>query len=296
MRVTSVPEIPESIGVYTGTNSPQTATNQSNTNEPLKPAPSAVKEEPKVEGEQISQKYADWAKKEKLFRSKVQAREEALRQREEAIKAKESEYGANYIQKSKIPELFQKDSQQALRELGLSGDTLTQALLNQPSPQDLKIQELEAKIAALTGGIDETKGLLDKRDQQAFETAVNQVRFDVKEFITEDPVFEVIKTTGSEEDVVQYILDEHKKNGIIPTIPQAAKAIEDKLFSGILEYAQIPKIKQKLQELFAPQNQMKVAEAPKQAPTKTLVHSQVSSAQRPMSARERAILAFEGKL
>lgn len=290
MRITSMPDIPAATpGV-------QTTINQKAIHEPSTPVAPTVTEAALKSSEQLSPEYAKFAKMEKSFRSKVQAREEELKKREEALKAKESEYGANYIQKSKISELFQTDSQRALKELGLSGDTLTNALLNQPSPQDQMIQELKSEIAALKGVPDQTKKMFEDRDKQAYDSAVHQIRTDVKSLVSDDPAFEVIKRSGLEEEVVSRIIKNYEENQTLLNPEQAAKIVEDETFESIIQCFEIPKVKQKIQEMLSSQVESPVSQAPKAPIAKTLTHSQVSPSLRTMSARERAILAFEGKL
>lgn len=298
MRITSMPDLPapEIDGRKPSPTSRVTsAINQLDNNESPKPTPPVVKEEIKVPDEQISPKYADFAKKEALLRSKIQAERNELKQREDAFKAKEADYNTNYIPKSKIPEYFQKGN---LQDLGLTGEQITQALLNQPSPQDLKIQELESKLAALTGIPDQTKKMFEDRDKQAYDQAIHVIRTDVKSLVKTDPQFEIIKSTESENDVVELIEKTFKEGseelgfskGHLLGIDEAAKIIEDKLTEELLKYSQLEKIKQKLQPAPVVKD-----EPVKQAP-RTLTHSQAIPAQRPMNARERAILAFEGKL
>lgn len=282
MKITSVPALP---GGAQGIN-------QIPTSEPTVTTPPVVKEEPKLD-EQLSQKYADWAKKEKMFRSKVQAREDALKKREADLEAQKAEYEKSYIPRSRVRELFEKDPANALKELELSGDQLTNALLNQPSPQDLKIRELEAKIATLEGYPDQTKKLLEDRDHQAYETALKQLNADVRTTIQSDPQFEVIKHTASEEDVTKMIEERFKADGTLLTIDAAAKEIEQKLTEELLKCFEIEKVKNLVLQKLQPAPQVP---ANKQPAPKTLTHSQAPVAQKPMSPRERAILAFEGKL
>lgn len=287
MRVTDVPALPPS-SIPNMNPTLGAATNQRAISEPPKAA--LPVEVAKPEEEKIAQKYADWAKKEKIFRSKVHARELALQQREEALKAREVQYGANYIEKSKIPEYFQRGN---LQDLGLTGDQVTHALLNQPSPQDLKIQHLEAKIAELTGSVDSTKNLFAERDKAATDQALSQILTDVKSLVSNDPQYEVIKDTGSEEAVVDHIKKTFDETGHLMNVEEAAALIENQLLEELTKFAQMKKIQEKLK----PAVEVQTA-APKQnAPiSKTLTHSQVSSTQKPLSARDRAVLAYEGRL
>ena len=285
-------EQPQTPSMSIQGNQGRAPSNQQPMSESPKPSTAQVVQ-PKVEARSIDPKYADFAKKEAMLRSKIQAQEAAFKAREEAIKAKEAEYQSQYIQKSKIPELFQRDSAQALRELGLSGDTLTQALLNQPSPEAQMIQDLKAEIAQLKAGLDETKGQFTSRDQQARVSALNQIKADTKQLVSSDPRFETIKSTGSEQAVVEVIESKFDKDGVLISVEEAAEAVEAELIEELSKYAQLKKIQEKLQPaatVQAPQQNTK----PQQS--RTLAHSQVGSTQKTLSPRERAILAIQGKL
>lgn len=292
MKITSVPTLPQGSGVQ--------GINQQTTHESPTPALPVVKEEPKLE-EQLSSKYADWAKKEKLLRSKIQASEEALKKREEAIQAKEAEYEKNYVPRSRVAEVFQKDPTNALKEFGLSGDQLTHALLNQPSPQDLKIQQLEAEVAALKGYPDQTKKLLEDRDKQAYDTALHQMKFDLQKFVEKDPQYELIRNNKAHESVAQLIQDVFEKGseklnfptGHLLQFNEACDLVEKELEEQIWEAAQSEKIKSRFQ---TPAPVVVKDAAPNKLAVKTLTHSQAPAAQKPLSPRDRAILAFEGKL
>jgi hypothetical protein len=89
-----------------------------------------------------------------------------------------------------------------------------------------------------------------------------------------------------------------KEDGILLSVEEAAKEVEDELVSQLSKYAQ--KIK-KLQQKFAPQSKAAPQQpvnnktaGQQQQPGKTLTNSMGAS--RPLSTRERAILAFENKL
>lgn len=270
------------------TSSRNTNLNQSDKIESPKVAAPAVTE-PKLADGELSLKYAEFAKREKILRSKIQAREQALKDREEALVAKEKEYTSSFVPKNKISEMFQSDPYKFIQEHNINGDQLTQALLNQPSPQDRLIQQLQNEVNALKGLPDQTKSLLEEREKSHREQALTVIRSDVKNLIKSDESFELIKNSEAEEEVVKRIEETLEKEGIILSVQEAAGAVESEILEGFKKFAQLKKI----QELFKP-----VAEVtpPQQVPqTRTLTHSAVSSAQKPMNARERAIAMLEGR-
>lgn len=288
MKITAMPELPASGGNIQTINQPHTS-------ESPQPVAPVVTETPKAEDEKFSAKYAELAKQEKTLRSKIQTREAALKQREEALKARETEYETNYIPKSQIPQMFEKDPYQAMRDFGLSGEKLTHALLNQPSPQDQMIQALQAQIAKLEDGQNQTKTMISDHDKRAREQAVSQIRTDVKGLVASDPEFEIIKSTGSEDAVVEFIEKKFDEEGVLYSIEDAAKAVEAELNEELFKYSQL----QKIQDRLKAQNPPEVSGSPSGKlppnPLKTLASSQLSSTTRPLSARDRAIALLEGK-
>lgn len=252
----------------------------------------------KTPEEPLSSQFAVLARKEKALRAKVQAQEAAIKQREEllrlkeeSIKSKEAEYASKYISKDKLTQ----DTLTALGEAGLSYDDITQLMLNQPSPEKAAetqyLKKLEAKIAALENGQNETKKSFEEQQQQSYKQAVEQIKSETKNLVISDSNFEMIRETNSVDDVVELIEATFKEDGILMTVQEAAQAVEDHLLEEALKIARIKKLQSRL-------NPVK-AEAPKSPETpqksiKTLTNSVAS--QRTLTARERALLAFKGEL
>lgn len=282
MRITGMPELaPASTNI-----------NQPDKVESPRVQPPAVTDVQAPVDEKLSSKYAELAKREKILRSKIQSREQELKAREDALAAKEKDYSTSYVPKAKISEMFNSDPYSFMKDHNINGDQLTQALLNQPSPQDRMIQQLQQEIQSLKGLPDQTKKLFEDREKSQREQAITVIRSDVKALVSSDPAFEVIKATGSEEEVVKKIEDTLDKEGIILSAQEAAEAIEKEYTEGLVKLFQLEKI----QKLLTPAVQAVDQKLQQQPQAKTLAHSQVSSAQRPMSARDRAIAMLEGKI
>jgi hypothetical protein len=122
---------------------------------------------------------------------------------------------------------------------------------------------------------------------------------DTRSLVAADPAFEITKATGSEEQVVKLIVRTFKEDNILMSVEEAAAKVEKHLEE---EYGKLTQLK-KLQARFKPAAATPAAvtqaaqtlNAQKQPQgMKTLTNSIAS--QKPMSARERAIAAFEGKL
>lgn len=253
-----------------------------------------TKEEP------LSTQYAILARKEKALRAKahqqeqaLKAKEAALLAREEALKAKDSEYQTKYVSKDKL----QNSTLETLAELGFSGDQLTQLALNAPSQESLafkaEINSLKAELRALKDEQSGVQKTFAERDLQAEQQVLTQFKRETKSLIDSDPEFETIKATDSVDDVVSLIHKTFKEDGILLTVEEACKEVEAYLVEEATKLTKLSKI-QKLMAAKASATEPKAAESTKQAqPMKTLTNS--VSASRPLTAKERAVLAFKGE-
>ncbi len=262
---------------------------------PTPPAETKAVEEP------LSAQYAIIARKEKAIRQ----REQLLKDKEAAIKAKEDASKATsqassfdetkYVSKDKLS----KDPFSVLTEMGLTYDQLTELALNGPKPKDIEmmneLKSLKEELKALKGESETTKkSFLDYQSQNE-SLGINQLTKQATLLVNSNPEFETIKETGSIGDVVDLIKQTLKEDGIVLTVEEAAQQVEDYLLEEALKLAKIKKIQQRLApkapaaEAAAPVNSQ-----PKQQQLKTLTNAVGSS--RTLSARERAILAMEGKL
>lgn len=270
---------------------------QINNNEASTEAPKA---ETKAAEDPLSTQYANLARKEKALRAKALQQEQSLKAKEAAIaakeaelRAKEQEYQSKYIPKDKLT----NDTLNALAEAGLTYDQITELMLNQQNPQ--KMQEiqlnkkLEAKIQELEDKISKTQKSAEEQQTQAYKQAVNQIRNETKSLVEADPTFETIKATGSIDDVVQLIEETFKQEGVLLSVEDAAREVEEYLVEEAMKIAKLNKIQQRLAP--APKPAEPKQEPPKQQQTlKTLTNS-ISSPEK-LSARDRAILAFKGEL
>lgn len=259
------------------------------------PADTKPKDEP------LSSQYAVLARKEKQLRAKAQAQESAFKAREEALKAREEAVSkhqapeavdpAKYVSKEDI----MADPISFLIENGFTQEQFAQWALN-PVPQldprmKAEVDALKAEIKALRTGQDETKQGFQEQQTKAYDNAVNQIRNEVRTLVTSDPEFETIKATDSAEDVVDLITRTFKEDGILLSTQEAAKEIEEFLMEEVLKLHKVNKIQQKLKPA-AP-----AAPAPSEAKpsaAKTLTNSMGGT--KPLSAKDRAILAFKGQL
>ena len=239
--------------------------------------------------------YAELARKEKALRAKEESWKAQLAEKEQAWMAKEQEYQSKYVPKDKLLQ----DTMGALQEAGLSYDQILQMAMNPPSQETLINMQLQAKIKELEAKLDSKFNSFEESQKQQqskqYDQAINQLRGQVKNLITQDPdSFELISANGedAQEAVVRYIEDYYKETEQVLSIQEAAKLVEEHLLEESMKLMGLKKLKSKLApiEQETPQVQGK-----QQATHKTLTNTNAASSQRPLTRRERAIAAFNGQ-
>lgn len=267
------------------------------------PVSESSKAETKVTDEQISSQYAVLARKEKQLR----LRDQQLRKQEAAIKVQEEARlealkpkaptldESKYISKEKLTQ----DPFSVLAELGLTYDQLTQLAINAPKPEEIalnnKIKYLEDQIKGLKGEQETTKKSFEEQQQTSYKQALNQITNDVTQLVNSDPNLEMVKATRSVRDVVELIEKTFNEDGVLMSVEDAASEVENYLVEEAMRLAKSKKIQQRLQPKAASTTQQATKTTdPKQSQLKTLTNSVSSS--RKLTSRERAMLAFEGKL
>lgn len=257
--------------------------------------------------EPLSNQYAILARKEKQLRAKIQAQEAATRTRESELKAREaaleaklnsqkSEYESKYLSRDKIME----NPIQALSEMGLTYDQLTQYAMNAPKPEDVAreqhIKRLEAKLEALETGQKKVLDTFEENQQNSYKQALNQMRVQASNLVKTDPSYETIAAYGKEalDEVVKLIEETWKQDEVLLDVEEAVKAVEDELTNRALKFAKLKKIQQRINPTTPVTKQQVAAEPKQQTQVKTLTNQM--SASKPLSVRQRAILAFKGEL
>lgn len=260
----------------------------------------------------LSKQFAQLARQEKMLRAQKQQQEQSLKAREDALKAKEDAlaakdqtYKSGYYSKDQL----KQDTLTVLAEAGVSYDELTQQIINQ-QPVDPRLQNtinsLKSQIEELKAANEESRKSYTDNQTQAYQAAVKQITTDANNLIKSDPeAYEAISKTGTVKEVVKLIEETYKKDGILLSVEEAAQEVENYLVEENFKMAtKIDKIKRKIQAS-APNVSDKSAQSlaekaagvttPQQTQQmKTLTNA--TSSTRQLSARERALLAFEGKL
>lgn len=268
---------------------PAAAEGQTNTTEP----PKAVTQE--VPSPQLAQ----LARKEKALlaqQREIKVQQAALLAREEAIKASQ----APTIDQSKYISIedLTKNPWDLLAKHGVSYDQLTQQALNQPSPEqralNQTIDELKSEIKSLKDGQDTVKKTYEEGQKQAYTQAVNQIRNEAKQLVANNPNFEAIAHKNAVNDVVQLIERTFHEDGVLMTVEEAANEIENHLIEEAISLTKLNKIQQRLKPTTSTTPAKLEADAKQSQPKPTLTNAVGST--RPLTAKERAILAFKGEL
>ena len=183
-----------------------------------------------------------------------------------------------------------KDPMSVLKEAGISYEQLTNSILNGPNPQDQTLAELREEIRQLREGQTKTQEEIKNAQTRQYEQALKQIGNDVKMLVQGNEEFEMIEKMQAEEAVTAYI--EHKFNdaGVLLSIEEAAREVEEYLTEKALEISNAKKIQAKRAPVAPP------APAPAKPGLRTLTHQTVQSTTRPLTdkdRRARAIAAFK---
>lgn len=254
---------------------------------------SAAPVESKPADEPLSRKYAELVRKERELRQ----RELALKQREKAAKpAEEPKIEQPAFDPSAFisKEEMLKNPVAVMNRLGLTYDQLTEMVLNGPSEDQISMKNelaaMKAELAALKGESETTKKSIEERETASYNQAITQLKRETEILVKANPEFETIRETGSVEDVVELIELTYKEDGILMTVEEAAQQVEQFLVDEALKLAKLTKVQQMLAPKAAPTPK---ATEPKPTQIKTL--SNATSTSRPMTNKERAMLAFKGE-
>lgn len=271
----------------------QTTSNES-------PVAEAAPEETKAAEEPLSSQYAILARKEKAIRQK----ERLLAQREAEMKAKAEAAQApaakpdvdlsKYVSKDDLL----RDPFGVLNDNGLGYDKLTEIAANGPTYEMRqmmsKIAALEGELAKVKGETESTKKSFEETQNTQYKQAMNQITRDVNSLVRTDPSFETIKATNSQRDVVSLIERTFEEDGYLMSVEEAAQEVEEYLVNEAIRLSSLGKIKQRIAPKAPSAPAQQTTEQSKQPQMKTLTNAVSSTAK--LSAKERAVLAFQGKL
>lgn len=248
----------------------------------------STKEEP------LSSQYAVLARKEKALRAKAAQQEQAFKAREAALAARESEVSNKAsFDPSKFISLddLKSNAYATLAKLGISYDDISEQAIAAQSPEAQAYSrmrsEIQEELRALREEQDRTRKQIENSQTQAYQQALKQITLEVGELVNKDPNFETVKHAGATNDVVELIERTFQEEGKLLTVEEATQAVEDYLVEEALKMSNIKKVKDRL-------SQANTSKQPQTVQMKTLTNS--VGAHKPLSARERALLAFKGEL
>ncbi len=248
----------------------------------------------------VSRELSMLAKRERALREQAQrrmreikTREQELATREQQIQGRSKEYETNYIPKTAL-----KDNPlQVLADAGVTYEELTNQILNQTAvnPQaQAAINELRNEIKALKQANEEIKTSKETEQSSQYKAAVKQIRKDASDLVKQDPSFELIKATGSINDVVELITRTYDQQGIMLGVEEAAAKVEQYLERETEKLTRTNKLRQRFASQQGQKSQKQDVRAEKQPSMKTLTNANTRT--RELDARQRAVLAFKGQL
>ena len=302
------PSSSESISQNTNSAAPVTQESQAESTASAQAASEATSNAAAPKAPSLDAERAHLARKERALRMReleLRRREEAaraqLQPKEQQVPARQEFDSSAYISKEEL----KKNPFKALVDLGITYDQVTQEALNAPSSETIQLmQELKSvreELAAIKADSDSTKKGWEQAQQANYQQAIKQMQVEVSNFVKGNDEFEMINATRSSKDVVDLIERTYNEEGYIMSIEDAAKAVEDYLTEESLRIAKTKKISGKLAPAPAqtPVQATPKQESPSNQPQKSPAQKTLTNAMsttRPLTARERAKLAFEGKL
>ncbi len=265
--------------------------------EPAKDAPAAAETPAPKADDQLAPKFAALAKKEKWIRSMLA---DVNKQKDEVQKEREK-YKSEYVDKKRIKEDFLS----VALEAGLTPDQIANMLLSQQNGTpsvDPTIKEMRAELQAIREELAQTKSGFSEKEKTQYDQAVQQIKGEAETLLSKNSTdFETLALRpDAAELVTKYIEETYKDEGRVIPVMDAATFIENELLEQAVKMAGLSKVKSKL-GLGAPPAEVPASQQPQttqQQPMKTLTNAMTPSS-KPLSAkdrRERAILAFQGKL
>jgi hypothetical protein len=260
--------------------SPDRAIEQAVAETPVEAVPPATSDisdpQPVVEDTKpLSPQFAALARQ----RRALQAKEREIADRERALESKATS--------SADPDLIARLKSQplsVLQEHGVTYDQLTEAILSGQAGNP-EIAALKAEIKALKEGVDNT---LSQRDQQQEQQVLSEIRKESQRLAAQGESFEMVRETGSYEDVVSLIHRTYKETGEILDTTEAMQLVEDELIKDAIKLANTSKLKSRLAPAAPSQQQ------PPSPQLKTLTNR--DTARPVMDRRSRAIAAALGQL
>lgn len=231
----------------------------------------------------LSPQFAALAKQKR----ELQVKESQLLAREEALK-KGPTANADQIDIARL----KADPLAVLEEQGFTRDQIGEMLLSNPEEQSPVVTRLLSKVDELEKRLSKQDQNLSERDNSQRKQVLAQIGRDVDKIIASGDEYEMIRETGSKQDVLDKIEKHFDETGEVLDTIEAVEMIENELIMEAEKIARIKKVQGRLtpaqQAQAAPQNNQNNVRG-----MRTLTSRDGASV--PLSARERAINAFHGR-
>lgn len=242
---------------------------------------------------QEEERFAAIIRREKAMRAKVREYEEREAKTKlqyeadlTAAKAQAAEAG----EAKQWQERLKTDLIGTLSDAGYTTDQITEALMNQPGPESQLIKTLSAKIAKMEKDQQDYFKRQQEEANSNYQNALKTIEKNVNNIIRQNPdQFEVLAANEAQKSVVTYIEKVWKEEGVMLDPEEAATDIEEYLTEKTLGVAKLKKIQGRLAPKTPAKPVQTAASASSPAPTLT---NKVKQSIRPLTARERAIQAF----
>lgn len=237
-----------------------------------------VEPSPAVEATQpISPQFAALAKQ----RRALQVKERELLDKEKALLA-QTQGSADLIPKARL----KSETLRVLQEAGVTYDDLTQAILaNQSNPE---VHALRSELNAIKEGVNKQ---FTERDQQAKQQVLSEMRSEATRLVSNSEDFELTRETGSVPQVMKLIERTYDETGEVLDVPEALRLVEEELFNRQQKLVNLKKMQGLLNK---PAEQAQVTTQQRPQGMRTLTNKDTASI--PLSAKARAIAAFNGTL
>lgn len=224
----------------------------------------------------LSPQFAALAKQKRA----LQVKERELADREKALSANSS-----MTDQSELIARLKAQPLSVLQEHGVTYDQLTEAILSGQGGVNPEIQALREEIKALKEGVDKT---FSTKEEQAEEAALTEMLYEAENLAKEGDAYEMIREQNAYDRVLRHIHSTYKQTGRVLDVSEAMQLIEDQLLGDAEKLARIGKVQSRI----APSPAQPLQSQQKQMRTLTARDSSVA----PMSARQRALAAFNGTL
>jgi hypothetical protein len=221
----------------------------------------------------LSPQYAALARQ----RRALQVKERALAEREKALQTPSGQADSVAIARLKSEPL------KVLLEAGVTYDDLTQAILN--NPENSELYELRREFDSYK---QEIQNQLNERESAAEKQALREITAEAKSLVNGSQDFELIRTMGHTPSVTKLIERTWRERGQLLSVYEACQAIENELFKDAQRVAGLDKVRSQLIPAQRPPQMQR------QAGMRTLTNRDTATV--PLTARQRAIAAFNGTL